>query len=86
MPDRRLNSHKDRNDDKREFPSGLVLLGLSVVILAWLTVLGPHLPAFLSPQPVPRPDRPSQAAATRETDHPDQQVVAQKELRGQTPT
>jgi hypothetical protein len=65
-----LDSHnKGREKDRREFPPGLFLLGLLVVILAWLTLLGPDLPAFLSPEAVP-PTQPSQIATSQDSNQP----------------
>lgn len=62
------HAHNGRRRDKREFPVGLVVLGLLVVILAWLTAPGPHIAPFRSLPSEPPP------AATHESGRLDPQA------------
>lgn len=52
---------KQRNDSKHEFPAGLVILGLLVVILAWVWVLHPEKYDRLLQSPANTPAEPRAA-------------------------
>jgi len=42
-----------RNKDKREFATGVVLLGVALVAIVWVSVFRPSVLDFISPQPAP---------------------------------
>ena len=57
-----------RNKDKREFPTGLVLIGVVLVAIVWLSAFRPHVLDLLSAQPSPfMPRHSSDTVTSRET-------------------